>query len=151
MEVMPTFVYTVIGGVLIFVIGQICVKFIIEPLHECRKCIGEITFAIIYYANIYSNPCNSNKQFLESSEEHKQRVEEVSTKLRQFASEINAKSQMIPLYSILSFFKLVPKRSNIVEGAKRLIGLSNSVAVGYPKHNIKYQDEITSNLNIKDI
>ena len=47
---------TVISGTLIFVIGQIILKFIIEPIHKQKEIIGEIADALIYYADVFSNP-----------------------------------------------------------------------------------------------
>ncbi len=50
---------TILGGFIVFVLGQIVVKFFIEPIHEQSKTIGEIAYSLIFYANLYSNPGNS--------------------------------------------------------------------------------------------
>jgi hypothetical protein len=42
---------TILGGITIFVGGQILIKFIIEPFYEQSKLIGEIANSLIYYAN----------------------------------------------------------------------------------------------------
>ena len=41
---------TLLVGILVFVGGQLVGKFLIEPLHEQRKCIGAIPDALIFYA-----------------------------------------------------------------------------------------------------
>ena len=43
---------TALLGVVVFVIGQIAVKFLIEPLHDQKKLIGEISGTIIFYSNV---------------------------------------------------------------------------------------------------
>src|SRR5688500_11232023 len=43
---------TAVGGVTVFVIGQLVAKFLIEPIHEQKKLIGEIAGTIIFYSNV---------------------------------------------------------------------------------------------------
>jgi hypothetical protein len=42
---------TVLGGVFVFVVGQVIVKFFIEPFQERAKLLGEIAGSLIYYTN----------------------------------------------------------------------------------------------------
>lgn len=39
-KILLTSSLTVLGGVLVFVTGQLIVKFLIEPIHELKKIIG---------------------------------------------------------------------------------------------------------------
>jgi hypothetical protein len=43
---------TVITGVIVYVAGQIVSKFLIEPYQEYRKVVGEIVFALVFYASV---------------------------------------------------------------------------------------------------
>ena len=43
---------TVMGGVIVLVVGQIVVKFLLEPFQNHRKLIGEIANSLILYANV---------------------------------------------------------------------------------------------------
>src|SRR2546427_7979563 len=56
MSELLTFVLTVMGGVSVLVIGQIIVRFFIEPVHELRKTIGDVGDVLIYYAHLYMRP-----------------------------------------------------------------------------------------------
>lgn len=78
---------TVLGGIVVFVMGQIITKFFIEPLHEQSKLIGEIAYSLIFYANLYSNPGSGNFE----------KIEEASKVLRQQASQLLEKSYAIKL------------------------------------------------------
>lgn len=40
---------TIFGGVLVYVIGQVTSKFLIDPIHEQKKLIGEIGDSLIFY------------------------------------------------------------------------------------------------------
>lgn len=115
---------TVISGVAVFVLGQILLKLIIEPIQDLKKEIATILNNLIYYANIISNP-NAN-----SSEMYK----ETSQKLRQHASNLASKVSIIPFYKLWVMLRILPPKENIFQAKLYLIGISNSL---YPS---KYND-----------
>jgi hypothetical protein len=45
---------TALAGIIVFIIGQIIVKSIIEPIQEQRRTIGDIAHALKYYKNYQS-------------------------------------------------------------------------------------------------
>ncbi len=53
---------TIFGGLFIYVIGQLISKFFIEPIHKQSRCIGEIYYSLIFYADLYGNPDNDSKE-----------------------------------------------------------------------------------------
>ncbi len=116
-QIFLTSALTIIGGIVILVVGQLVTRFLIEPIHEQRKIIGEISDALIFYANVTSNPGT-----------HKDEVmEEASKVLREKASMLWTKTLMIPLYNIMIKMKFVRSMSDIDIASRHLIGLSNSV------------------------
>lgn len=112
------FFTTIISAVMIFVLGQIGLKLIIEPIQELKKEISEILNATVFYADRISNP-NSNSQDV---------VDEVSKILRKHASNLEAKSSIIPFYRIFEIFRVLPNKQNMSEAKSHLIGLSNSLS-----------------------
>lgn len=112
------FSLTIISAVMIFVLGQISLKLIIEPIQELKKEISEILNAMVFYADRISNP-NSNSQDV---------IDEVSKILRKHASNLEAKSSIIPFYRIFEIFRVLPNKQNISEAKSHLIGLSNSLS-----------------------
>lgn len=48
--------FTVVTGVSVLVIGQFIVKAFIDPSRELAKSIGAISYALIFYANVYTSP-----------------------------------------------------------------------------------------------
>lgn len=112
------FFTTIISAVMIFVLGQIGLKLIIEPIQELKKEISEILNAMVFYADRVSNP-NSNSQEV---------IDEVSKILRKHASNLEAKSSIIPFYRIFEIFRVLPNKQNISEAKSHLIGLSNSLS-----------------------
>ncbi len=55
-EIILTSTFAVFGGVVVFVLGQVAVKFFIEPIQEVWRAIGEIADSLIFYADLHANP-----------------------------------------------------------------------------------------------
>ena len=47
-----TSVATIVGGVLIYVMGKLASRFFIDPYHEYRTLLGEIAQALVYYDTV---------------------------------------------------------------------------------------------------
>ena len=132
---------TIFSGVAVFVLGQIILKLVIEPVHRFRSTIADISYALVYYADIYSNPGITGKE----------REEETKQKLRTLSSELNAATYLIPKYDLTRRVFGLPQREKVVEAAGQLIGLSNSLHSEKfdrgTKNFTRYQ-QICMNLNI---
>ena len=115
-QVIPTTVFTIIGGVSIFVLGQIFLKAFMEPILKLRPFKGTIVDSLVYYCNVYSNP-GLNKED----------DQKASKNLRKLASELMSKTTVIPCYRFWSFLRVVPRFSDIRGTHRNLIGLSNGV------------------------
>jgi hypothetical protein len=137
---------TALGGVIVFVIGQIVVKFIIEPIYEQKKLIGEIAGSIHFYYNVgarveqhYYDQIKALNKSDDPSKEividrykdilkgHWSRSDEASKVLRQQAGELLGKTHAIPLYRLWSFLGRVPKLEDVIEVSTELTGMANSV------------------------
>ena len=130
---------TIIGGVLIYVIGQILMKFVIDPIHELKAHIGRITDSLIFYANVYGNPGS-----LSTDETRK-----ASDELRRLASELMSKRSVIPWYRFWSCLRMVPRLSDIRCTRSNLVGLSNGVfRADDLMHNTKRVEEIKKALRL---
>ena len=139
---MLTVFLTVISGTLIFVSGQIINKFIIEPIHNQSKIIGEVSDTLIFYANIIHSPGFVGIE--------KEKI--LHEKLRELASRLLTKSDMIKGYSFFQKIGIVIEKSNISDAYHGLIGLSNEFPAS---KNTKLErirkryDDIKQKLNLK--
>jgi hypothetical protein len=109
----------VASGVLIFIIGQAFLRFVMEPIQEFHKLRGEISSALIYYANVLINERPLEKQAADGAEAY-----------RQFASRLMALIAGIPCYKVWSWLRIVPQYKSVVQASRELIGLSNYIYVG---------------------
>jgi hypothetical protein len=105
---------TVLSGVLVLVLGQVLQKFFLEPILEQKRLIGEIAFALTYYANI--SPSREQEEIIKAH-----------TELRTLASKLRSTMWTIPLYVPLSFFRILHRKWRIQQASQGLIGWSNTL------------------------
>jgi hypothetical protein len=141
-----TVFFTVLSGVLVYIIGQIINKFYIEPIQRQKETIGKISDALIYYSNLYTSPKISATQEFDRPEKREKAHED----FRNLACELVSRTHQIPHYIYLSYLKIVPKEKIIIISRGNLIGLSNGMWPSYEsmQHNIKFQKELETNLDL---
>jgi len=138
---------TVFSGVLVFVIGQIFIKLIIDPVHQLKRIISDISLALIQYANVWRSPglpYEEDKELLEATGE-----------FRKLASLLNASRYLIPIYNQTRIIFFLPKGEKLTSAGQNLIALSNLLenpedpqgGLEYARKG--YEKEICSALNIK--
>ena len=136
--------WTVLSGVSVFVIGQLLVKFAIEPIHDYRKLCGEIADALIFYANVSARYTDTGMS--------KEMLDEAQCTYRRLAGQLYARAHVIRLYPIWSFVRLVPRRKDLAKASSNLIGLSNNVfdlSNDASKDKGKYRDDIRKYLDLE--
>ena len=131
---------TVCSSVTVLVTGQIIIKFLLDPLTELRKLLGEISDSLTFYANVYANPGQISEEI----------TVEAMRDLRQRSSQLWARALALPLYSLFRFLRLVPSKKQISEASSNLIGLSNSLGSGGdPKTNTEAAVAIREALGLR--
>ena len=133
-----TSVLTIIGGVLVFSLSQIIQRFLLEPVHEQAKAIGEIFFGLIYYAPWYANPgCGKPEELAAASDT-----------IRRYASQLQSTTNAIRFYGLFELCRLLPKRAAVYEAIDNLIRISNSIYSGNGRENRKDADDIKRLLSV---
>jgi hypothetical protein len=122
--------YSVVSGViaaaaafLLFVITQSILRFIIEPIQEQRKLIGDVAHALLFYANVYHHL----GAFGPPDEARREELDEARKALRGLAGRLRASLWTVPFYNTLAWLGRVPKREDVLEAATQLVGWSNSL------------------------
>lgn len=112
-------ILTVFVGVVVFVVTQALAKLAIEPSMQLRRVIHRVSYALVFHANVHSNPGTGPRELLDTTH----RV------YRALASELRATDGSIPSWSRSAMTKLriVPPSASIQEAATELILLSNSL------------------------
>ena len=112
-KILLTSTFTILGGVIVFVIGQLLSKFLIEPIHELKKAIGEVRFNLAYYAPIIHTPISRNME----------RSDAAYGAIMRNSCELLTKADAIPLYGCLPR-RWVPPMKDIDKAAVDLRALT---------------------------
>lgn len=107
--------FTVLSGTLVFVLGQILQKFILEPFQEYKKTIGKIDNRLKFYSNILTNAGFDKKTIVE-----------ITDAMRNLSCDLEANYKQIPLSKFFSKIGVLEKKDDIAEAARFLISISNS-------------------------
>jgi hypothetical protein len=109
---------TVLSGVLTFVLGQMILKLVIEPVQECKKTIGKIAHTLIMRANLIANPGVGDKDVINST----------STELRALSSDLHSHLRLVPFYRQSARLFGLPTQQQMAQASSSLIGLSNGLS-----------------------
>lgn len=135
-----TMAFTVLGGVAVFVVGQVLLKVVLEPVQGLRMLIGEVADDLVFHSNVFANPgAHSPEREMESS-----------LVLRQRATQLAARAHLVPHYRVWAYLGIVPSLSNIAIAREGLVYLSNAVSGGDPDTNLDKRDVVQEALRIRD-
>jgi len=138
-RIVLTSAFTILGGIFVLVVGQIVIKFFIEPIHEQSNIVGEIAESLVYYARQYSNPGSGKPE----------EMYEAAKVFRQLASRLIARTHAIRWYKFWQSRRIVPQWDDVIEASRNLTGLSNSIREGDPRQNQRWAEQIRKGLHIE--
>ena len=107
--------------ILIFVavlllVSQLASEGIIKPYVEYRKVLAELSYTLIYYANlIIAAPAHSKRD----------EQAEISERLRQLSARLRSAITALPFHELMRLFQLIPPQERIQDAANRLVRMSN--------------------------
>jgi hypothetical protein len=118
-KIIWTAAFTILGGMLVYVIGQLLSKFLIDPTHELKKAIGEVRFNLAFHAPVIHTPIARAPE----------RSDKAYEALLKSSCELLAKLDAIPFYGLMARISLgfFPSKNCIREAARQLRGLSTYV------------------------
>jgi hypothetical protein len=139
-KIVLTACLTLIGGVLLLVAGQVITRFVVDPLLDFRRLLGDVAYALILNAKWLCNP---------NATADRPEFQEAKDECRKLASRLHAFSAAVPLYNFLTDLGVVPPLSDVYAARGHLIGLSNmdgKIPIDVVK---KHRDEIARLLRIR--
>jgi hypothetical protein len=106
---------TTLGGVIIFVLGQLILKLVIEPVQELKKSLGLVSYILLFHQEkIISGMVDS----------------EIANEIKAISAEIVSKSAVVIEYWIfLKIFKL-PSKSSIILASQELNTIHYAILQG---------------------
>jgi hypothetical protein len=106
---------TIFAGVGTFVLGQIALKLLIDPVQSFKMTIAEVSNKLILYANIYANPRPPGDE----------KQKEMSEYMRNLSSKLESNMYLIPAYCITRKVFGLPSKEQVIIASKSLIAIHN--------------------------
>ena len=106
---------TILAGVSVFVIGQIFLKWVIEPIQQLREVISQIIYLFANDNGTIHNAIIIDKEVALS----------VSKELKSLGAKLISKQHLIPFYNKIYKWLKLPEEKNLLEAAKKLSSISN--------------------------
>lgn len=117
-----------------------------EAAIETRRVIGQVQYALRFYADLYMNPGTSGRAEIP---ERQERMKAASQELRRLASELPARAYGVPAYTLLRCLFLLPRIADVEAASAKLMGLSNSVFHGEHRENEETRKGIQKDLGLR--
>ena len=142
---------TIIGGVFIFVIGQLLSKFLIEPIYEQRKIIRAIADDLLFYAMLYEAGDSSAWEKETGSDPFLRKRIAAEEKMELHISNLMVNTYAIPFYKLWEALGLVRSKADINKAGRGLSILSTSIVSGNQALNMKARDNIAEALDFIEL
>lgn len=103
-------VFTIFGGIAIFIVSQAVLKLVIEPVQQFKGAIGMTANTLLRHRGKLTNGMEDA---------------ELSAKIFDHAAELVSKAEVIVCYRLAAFVFRLPSRKNIVEASRELNGIGH--------------------------
>jgi hypothetical protein len=127
MEIAIVF-YIILAGVIIYVLGEIVVKIVIDPVQELKRVIADIAFKLIHYSHIYqiSSSEDTAGKAVEKTIDQAQ-LEQAANEYRKLASMLNAGYRLVPFYALARVAFFLPREADIITARNALLEMSEEI------------------------
>ncbi|MGH8446271.1 MAG: hypothetical protein ACREVL_13445 [Solimonas sp.] len=109
---------TVVSGVLVFVLGQILLKMVIEPINKLKQTFATISHAYLIHIKAVYNP-------VEATDDEKKKAQD---DFRLLSGQLCADIRLIPCYGLWRRIFFLPSDAKVYEAARSLIAVGNWIA-----------------------
>lgn len=106
---------TILAGAGAFVLGQIIIRLVIDPIQSFKSTIADVSNILILFANIYANPKLAGDEG----------QSKMSQEMRILSSKLQSNMHLIPSYKIMASIFGLPTIENVVSASKNLIFIHN--------------------------
>ena len=127
MEIAIVF-YIILAGVIIYVLGEILVKIVIDPVQELKRVIADIAFKLIHYSHVFKLSSSGDSDAAGGGKEiAPEKLEQAADEYRKLASMLNAGFRLVPFYPLARIVFFLPKEADIIDARNELIEMSEEI------------------------
>ena len=120
--------YIILAGVIIYVLGEIMVKILIDPVQELKRVIADIAFKLIHYSHVFKLSSSDDSDAATGKKEiAPERLEQAADEYRKLASMLNAGFRLVPFYPFARVVFFLPKEADIIDARNELIEMAEEI------------------------
>jgi hypothetical protein len=114
--------------VIIYVLGEIIVKIVIDPVQELKRVIADIAFKLIHYSHVFklSTAADTSEEASEKTID-REKLEQAADEYRKLASMLNAGFRLVPFYPLIRVLFFLPGEADIIDARNELIEMSEEI------------------------
>ncbi len=127
-------------GFFAFVLGQVALKLVVEPIQEQARAVGDVAHALVYYHNVGpGNPAGPDPE----------RIAEARRVYRDLAGRLRTNLRVVARYESFARLRLVLPKERVRRASTALIGLANTVQKGPAADDVnRYRATVEESLGI---
>jgi hypothetical protein len=114
------------AGIIIYVLGEIIVKIVIDPVQELKRIIADIAFKLIHYSHVFKLSASGESATAEK-EIDPEKLEQAAEEYHKLASMLNAGYRLVPFYALARIIFFLPKEVEIVNARNALMEMSEEI------------------------
>lgn len=121
-------IYLIMSGIIIYVVGEIIVKIVIDPVQELKRVIADIAFKLIHYSHVFK--LSTSDESAAGTVEKKtdlEKLELAADEYRKLASMLNAGYRLVPFYPLTRIIFFLPKEVEILDARNALLEMSEEI------------------------
>ena len=113
---------------IIYVLGEIIVKIVIDPVQELKRVIADIAFKLIHYSHVFklSTAADTSEEASEKTIDQ-EKLEQAADEYRKLASMLNAGFRLVPFYPLIRVLFFLPREADIIDARNELIEMSEEI------------------------
>ncbi|NIV98831.1 hypothetical protein GWN26_06630 [Candidatus Saccharibacteria bacterium] len=121
-------IYLILAGIFIYVLGEVVIKIMIDPVQELKRVIAEIAFKLIHYSHVFKLSTADNSSAATPEKEiDAEKLEEAANEYRRLASLLNAAFRLVPFYGLTRIVFALPKEADIISARNALMDMSEEI------------------------
>jgi len=133
-KILWTALATILSGSFIFVISQFASRFILEPVIEVKRVVGEIIFVLLQYDTV-------NYSILDiENEDDFNRLKDAKRDIREKGSRIVSASFSVPYYDFFRLLFRLPSRIVLISVGQTLLQIADRLG---ESHSPTEMDELS--------
>lgn len=137
---------TAFFAILVLVAGEILKRFIIDPIQEQKRVIGEISLALVVYQDL--KDVDRRRRRGDHRVPSPEEITKIEDKLRLLAGQLQATIWTIPFYDFLSERGWVKSKERIINASKSLYEWAGLIRNARAEDTNKKREQVQDNLNL---